>query len=209
MDLLELAARRWSSGDRSERATGSTPPTPLIESRVDWAPQLTGLVALTRAREADTPIQRRRSAGRPAPYGSAAWAALRLWVTSPFLFRGIRSRRSGRMMMMLMMRAPRRRRRTMERGRSARTMMMSAAAPAMVSSGRFSQLRGHRQQIEKSAALTVDWLAVVLFSAMARVGLLTDVAELACQYHPWLAGGFDRNGNEPFHQIAMARALGR
>src|SRR5450830_471879 len=34
--------RRWSAGDRSdrrcgrERATGSTPPTPRIESRVDW-----------------------------------------------------------------------------------------------------------------------------------------------------------------------------
>jgi len=31
------------SGDRSERATGSTPPTPLIESRVDWVCDETGL----------------------------------------------------------------------------------------------------------------------------------------------------------------------
>jgi 8-oxo-dGTP pyrophosphatase MutT (NUDIX family) len=33
---IPVRGRRWSSGDRSERATGSTPPTPLIESRVDW-----------------------------------------------------------------------------------------------------------------------------------------------------------------------------
>ena len=32
--------------DRSERATGSTPPTPLIESRVDWVAALTSFLTL-------------------------------------------------------------------------------------------------------------------------------------------------------------------
>ncbi len=63
------------------------------------------------------------------------------WPTSPFLFRGIRSRRSGRMMMM---------------------MIDDAAAAAPANDGARAldnnQLRGHRQQIGKSAALSVGRL---------------------------------------------------
>ena len=118
--------RRWSSGDRSERATGSTPPTPLIESRVDWT-QLTGLVALTRARgghanSAPSVSRPTRAIWLSRLGGAAALGDVVIsFSRNPFAAIGAND---------------------------------DDDAARRASSGRFSQLRGHRQQIEKSPALT-------------------------------------------------------
>ena len=67
-------------------ATGSTPPTPLIESRVDLvAAALIMIAALTRTREA-APIPASSDADRAA---RAAGRRCGCWPTSTFLFRGI------------------------------------------------------------------------------------------------------------------------
>ena len=126
--------------------------------------QLTGLVALTRAREADTPIQRRRSAGRPAPYwlsrlgGAAALGDVAIsFSRNPFAAIGANDDDDD----------------------------AAAAAPAANDGARAldnNQLRGHRQKIGKSAALSVVKICSTVSGALdlARATLRSERSAEFC-----------------------------